>query len=98
AVPCGCQRSGARGQRAAAPVTDRLRGSASGRDGTSAVAVLDDSESGRCTAVLDVRGDHDPQRRMLQVRQLRKHQRLRLIATITAIGDTGMVFCLSVVA
>ncbi|MGC4083254.1 MAG: hypothetical protein QM736_14380 [Vicinamibacterales bacterium] len=43
-------------------------------------AVLDDPEPGRCTAVLDLRLDHDPQRRLLQVRQLRQHQRLRLIA------------------
>ena len=40
--------------------------------------VLDDSESGRRAAVLDVRLDHDPQRRLLQVRELRQHQRLRV--------------------
>jgi hypothetical protein len=34
--------------------------------------------------VLDVRGDHDPQRRVLQVHQLREHERLRLVATIHA--------------
>ena len=38
-------------------------------------SVLDDSEPGRRAAVLDVRGDHDPQRRLLQVRQLRKYVR-----------------------
>ena len=41
-------------------------------------AVLDDSEPGGCAAVLDVRGDHDPQRRLLQVRQLRQYVRLRV--------------------
>ena len=41
-------------------------------------AVLDDSESGGRAAVLDVRVDHDPQRRLLQVRQLRQHERVRL--------------------
>ena len=41
--------------------------------------VLDDSEPGRRAAVLDLRLDHDPQRRLLQVRELREYQRLRLI-------------------
>ena len=41
-------------------------GAQAGRD-----ALLDDPESGRCAAMLDVRLDHDPQRRVLQVRQLR---------------------------
>ena len=36
--------------------------------------VLDDSESGRRPAVLDVRRDHDPQRRLLQVQQLREYE------------------------
>src|SRR5439155_17153773 len=49
---------------------------AAGRDGRE--PVLDDSESGRRAAVLDVRLDHDPQRRVLQVRELREYQRLRL--------------------
>ena len=40
--------------------------------------LLDDSEPGRRAALLDVRLDHDPQRRVLQVRQLRQHQRLRV--------------------
>jgi ribonucleoside-diphosphate reductase alpha chain len=34
---------------------------------------LDDPESGRRAAVLDLRLDHDPQRRLLQVQQLREH-------------------------
>ena len=38
--------------------------------------LLDDSESGRRSAVLDVRRDHDPQRRLLQVQQLRQYERL----------------------
>ena len=46
--------------------------------GRGADAVLDDSEPGRRAAVLDVRVDHDPQRRLLQVRELRQHQRLRV--------------------
>ena len=41
--------------------------------------VLDDSEPGRRAAVLDLRLDHDPQRRVLQVRELREYQRLRVI-------------------
>ena len=41
-------------------------------------AVLDDSESGGRAAVLDVRVDHDPQRSLLQVLELREHERLRL--------------------
>ena len=44
----------------------------------AADAVLDDSESGRRAAVLDLRLDHDPQRRLLQVHQLRQHVRLRV--------------------
>ena len=39
---------------------------------------LDDSEPGRRAAVLDVRLDHDPQRRLLQVQQLRQHVGLRV--------------------
>ena len=39
--------------------------------------------TGRRAAVLDVRVDHDPQRRLLQVRQLREHQRLR-------VGETAL--------
>ena len=46
--------------------------------------VLDDSESGRRTALFHVRIDHDPQRRVLQVRQLWKYQRLRIETTINA--------------
>ena len=46
--------------------------------------VLDDSESGRRTPLFHVRIDHDPQRRVLQVRQLRKYQRLRIETTINA--------------
>ena len=60
-------------------------GSGSGRSGSESTsrngdAVLNHPEPGRCTAVLDLRLDHDPQRRLLQVRQLRKHQRLRVNA------------------
>ena len=43
-----------------------------------APAALDDSESGRRAALLDLRLDHDPQRRLLQVRQLRQYVRLRV--------------------
>ena len=60
-----------RGRRPPAP--SARRPAASARD-----AVLDDPEPGRRAAVLDVRLDHDPQRRLLQVRQLRQHERLRL--------------------
>ena len=44
-----------------------------------AIAVLDHPESGRRAAVLDLRRDHDPQRRLLQVHELRQHQRLRVV-------------------
>ncbi len=40
--------------------------------------VRGDAEPGRRTAVLDLRLDHGPQRRVLQVRQLRHDERLRL--------------------
>ena len=52
-----------------APAVDASRG---------ATPALDDSEPGRRAAVLDVRLDHDPQRQLLQVRQLRHHERLRV--------------------
>ena len=42
---------------------------------------LDDPESGRRAAVLDLRLDHDPQRRLLQVQQLRQHVGLRVGVT-----------------
>ena len=58
-----------RGPAAAAPVSAAA---------AAADAVLDDSESGRRAALLDVRLDHDPQRRLLQVRQLREHVGLRV--------------------
>ena len=35
-------------------------------------------EPGRCAALLDLRLDHDPERQLLQVRELRDDQRLRL--------------------
>ena len=41
--------------------------------------VRGDAEPGRRAAVLDLRLDHGPQRRLLQVRQLRHDERLRLI-------------------
>ena len=55
-------------------------------------AVLDDSEPGRRAAVLDVRLDHDPQRRLLQVRQLRQHERLRVGIRASGFGirDQGL--------
>ena len=40
--------------------------------------VLDHPESGRRAAVLHLRRDHDPQRRLLQVHELRQHERLRV--------------------
>ena len=39
---------------------------------------LDDSEPGRRAALLDLRLDHDPQRRLLQVQQLRQHVGVRV--------------------
>ena len=56
----------------------RRRVGAGGRCSRATVAVLDDSEPGRRAAVLDLRLDHDPQRRLLQVQQLREHVRLRV--------------------
>ena len=41
-------------------------------------AVLDDPEPGGCSAVLHLRLDHDQQRRLLQVRELRQHVGMRL--------------------
>jgi len=37
-----------------------------------------DSEPGRCAPLHDVRGDHDPERRLLQVQQLREHVGVRV--------------------
>ena len=48
-----------------------------GRDGVCQSA-HDDSEPGRRAALLDLRLDHDPQRRVLQVQQLREYERLRV--------------------
>ena len=50
-------------------------------------AVLDDSEPGRRAAVLDLRLDHDSQRCLLQVRQLRQHERVRVGAGGRSFGD-----------
>ncbi len=53
-------------------------------------AVLDDSESGRRAALLHVRLDHDSQRRLLQVQQLRQYVWLRLRIGIRDLGfDLG---------
>ena len=46
----------------------------------SDIAVHDDQEPGRRAAVHDLRLDHGPQRRLLQVQQLRHDVRLRLVA------------------
>ena len=58
------------------------RGPVRGTDGAGREriedAVLHHSESGRRAAVLDLRCDHDPQRRLLQVRELREYVRLRV--------------------
>ena len=43
--------------------------------------LLDHPESGGCPAVLDVRVDHDPQRRLLQVLELRQHVGVCVIST-----------------
>ena len=66
----------------ARPVTaergDASSAAAASAQPTAANPHLDDSEPGRRAAVLDLRVDHDPQRRLLQVRQLRKHVGLRV--------------------
>ncbi len=68
---------GARRQRASGPISafcglGAIVGVAPKNVGASQPA-LDDSESGRRAALLDLRLDHDPQRRLLQVRQLRQY-------------------------
>ena len=63
--------------RAATDAARRRRLGAGRRGG--AQHILDDSESGRRAAVLDVRLDHDPQRRLLQVRELREYDGLTTI-------------------
>ena len=69
----------ANGQRADADADGASRGRARPQAAGGAEAVLDDSEPGRRAAVLDLRLDHDPQRRLLQVRELREYQRLRVV-------------------
>ena len=54
--------------------------------------VLDHSKSGRRAAVLDLRRDHDPQRRLLQVLELRQYERLCLIATTARLFTTRRAF------
>ena len=49
------------------------------RAGARSRGVRGDAEPGRRAAVLDLRLDHGAQRRVLQVRQLRHDERLRLI-------------------
>ena len=52
--------------------------------------VFDDSESGRRAALHDVRLDHDSERRLLQMLELRDDERLRLIEPRSdAIGIVG---------
>ena len=89
AVPRRRQRPRARRARAA----HGGRAAAAAADGVTAAAkagsVLDDSEPGRRPAVLDVRRDHDPQRRLLQVLQLREHERVRVGARGWGLGARG---------
>ena len=52
-----------------------------GRDairGVGGQSAFDDTEPGRRPAVFDLRVDHDPQRRVLQVLELREYERLRV--------------------
>ena len=51
---------------------------ATGRGAEGRVRRRGDPEPGRRAAVLDLRLDHDPQRQLLQVRQLRHDERLRV--------------------
>ena len=76
---------------AAQPLVRRARGGAGSPHaaGASRGPVLDDSEPGRRAALLDLRLDHDPQRRLLQVQQLREHVGLRIEDGI-GIGDLGI--------
>ncbi len=60
------------------------RGTVRGRTGAADVGVRGDAQPGRRAAVQHVRVDHDPQRQLLQVRQLRHDQRLRLTTGVTA--------------
>ena len=83
AVPRRRERPRARRARAArrrSPARRRPPSAAAGapRRRADGHAVLDDPESGGRAAVLDLRLDHDPQRRLLQVRELRQHERLRV--------------------
>ena len=56
-----------------APTADGRAGARRAASSRAAQPALDDSEPGRRAAVLDLRLDHDPQRRLLQVQQLRQH-------------------------
>ncbi len=69
-------RSPARGSAAAHPAAAQRRAGAEGS------AVCDYPEPGGCAAVHDVRGDHGPQRQLLQVRQLRQHVGLRVMTEL----------------
>ncbi len=78
AVPgCGAGRYGPRSG------TGRVGSCREGRDGD---AVLDHPEPGRCTAVLHLRLDHDPQRCVLQVHELRQYVGLRVDSQTVAPG------------
>ena len=77
------ERPRARGERAPAdadggsPGRSRLGVITAGRCGAD--ALLDDSESGRRAAVFNLWLDHDPQRCVLQVRELREYVGVRVI-------------------
>ena len=92
AVPRRRQRPGARRERPGhcwrrRPRPNQRRPRRRSRRGRRVDGVLDDSESGRCAALLDLRRDHDPQRRLLQVLELRQYQRLRLISRHDQLAD-----------
>jgi len=67
--------------------TGRRAGAPDAEAGGGDDAVLDDSKPGRRAALLDVRIDHDPQWSMLQVRQLRQYERVRLRAARSLVSE-----------
>ena len=70
-----------------APTGDAPASAASASSGFGGEPVLDDPEPGRRAAMLDLRRDHDPQRRLLQVLQLREYERVRVAGSRRGSGS-----------
>ena len=82
AVEPGAARPASGGSRADAPAGDRRAG-AEGED----LRIRRDAEPGRRAAVQHLRLDHDPQRQLLQVRELRHDKRVCMMKTLIIWGE-----------